>query len=796
MSRTDQERLRRLGQGDSIRAICKDDGLTRSEFDQWWTDRTRALVPSMDGVRSAHGLQAQIDILRDEWGVPHVLAETDDDLFFGYGYATAQDRLWQLDYFRRKAHGRLSEILGAEGVDTDTIFRTIGITRTSESNFRRFSPSTKRRLGAYADGVTAFMDECKGSLPIEFDLLDYEPDAWSPVDSAAIWQEFRWYLTGRLPIIAIPELAKRVLGKGPLLDAFITGEAEDESIVPTGSYPSARMGAEAVGEVVGDPDEGVGSNNWVVAAQKSASGAPIVASDPHIAFGAVSCWFEIHLSGPSLNAAGAGYVGVPGIIFGRNETLAWGVTNNICSQRDIYQEREHPNRPGFFRFGNEWRESKHATEKIEVRGQESREITVQTTHNGPLIDSLLPQPLRTDDKVSVKWLGAAFGDEITCMLDLAAARDCAGAREALRGWVVPTWSYVFGDVDGHIGYQAVGRIPVRERWNREYRPGWEPEHQWRGFIPYDALPALRDPADGYARSANNRGAPEDFPYPLSGTWSSGYRARRIRELLEGAERLSREDFARIQTDTLSMRAVDALPSLLGIIEQASDPRVQEAANHLRAWNARMDVDQVGASIFESFFAAWTKAIASERFHGEEIPLVAGAVSGFAVRLLAGDEFGYFRSTNLEQAVMDCMSEAISELDDRLGPDMSHWQWGNIHKIALNHFLSNRGDLSSLLSRGGQPVGGNGITICNTGFDPNYLASIGANWRHNADLGDDPPGIWAVDASGQSGHPGSPHYGDQLPEWLAGRHHYIPLDRERSRAGAKQILNLRPASNAV
>ena len=796
MTRTDQERLHRLGQGHSIRAICSDDGLTRGEFDQWWMDRMSACAPSVDGIRSATGVHAQIDILRDEWGVPHILAETDDDLFFGYGYATAQDRLWQLDYFRRKAHGRLSEILGEEGIEADKVSRTIGITRTAETNFRQFAPSTKRRLEAYADGVTAFMDECKGNLPIEFSLLDYEPSTWSPVDSAAIWQEFRWYLTGRLPIIAIPELAKRVLGKGALLDAFVTGEAEDESIVPQGSYPSARMGMQPVGEVVGDPDEGVGSNNWVVATRKSVSGAPIVASDPHIAFGAVSCWFEVHLFGPSMNAAGAGYVGVPGIIFGRNETLAWGVTNNICSQRDLYLEREHPNRPGLFSFGGEWRESKRETEKIQVRGQEAREITIETTHNGPLVDSILPQALRTDDRVSVKWLGTAFGDEITCMLNLAAARDCDSAREALRSWVVPTWSYVFGDVDGHIGYQAVGRIPIREQWNREYRHGWEPEHRWQGFIPYDALPTLKDPSDGYARSANNRGAPDDFPYPLSGTWSSGYRARRIRELLEDAERLSREDFARMQTDTLSMRAVDALPSILRIIEQTSDPRVREAANHLRAWNARMDIDQVGASIFEFFFAEWTKTIASERFQGEEIPLVAGAVSGFAVRLLGGDEFGYFRSTNRERAVIDCMERAISELHDRLGPDMSQWQWGNIHKITLNHLLSGRGDLSILLSRGGQPVGGNGITVCNTGFDPNYLASIGANWRHNADLGDDPPGLWAVDASGQSGHPGSPHYGDQLREWLAGRHHYIPLDRARAHAAAKQTTTLRPAGNAI
>ena len=789
MNKSDKDMLLRLGAGDSIQAICGDAGLTRAEFDQWWAEQTAGRVPSTEGSRTASFLSGRVDIVRDEWGVPHVLADSDDDLFFGYGYATAQDRLWQLDYYRRKAHGRLSEVIGPSGIEIDTVSHTIGLSRTAEANLARFPEKTKRRLAAFTSGINTFMEETRRNLPIEFDLLGYEPDEWTSLDSVAIWQEFRWYLTGRLPIIAIPELAKRVLGEGPLLDLFLTGEAEDESIVPKGSYPSARTGEVPVGEVVGDPDEGIGSNNWVVSGRKSTSGAPMVASDPHIAFGAVSCWYEVHLSGPEMNVAGAGYVGVPGIIFGRNETLAWGVTNNICSQRDIYREEEHPDRPGHFRFGDEWRPAKVETVEIAVKGEDARTITITRTHNGPIVDALLPEPLRTTDKVSARWLGTGFGDEITGMLDLAAARDCDEAREALRDWIVPTWSYVFGDVEGHIAYQAVGRIPIREQWTREYRPGWDPGHQWRGLIPYDALPALSDPAEGYARSANNRTAPEDYPYPLSGTWSSGHRALRIRQMLEEKDQLSREDFARMQTDTLSMRAVEALPSLSETLRQASDPRVLEAAEFLSKWNSRMDVDEVGASIFELFFAEFTTAVAAERFDDDAVPLVAGAISGFAVRLLDNDEFGYSPPRN--ETIVTCMVRAIDALTERLGPDMAEWSWGRIHKITLNHLLSDRGDLSDLLRRGGQPVGGNGITVSNTGFDPNYLASIGANWRHNADLAEDPPGLWAVDATGQSGHPGSPHYGDQLTEWLAGRHHYLPLDSERVRAQAAETLTLKP-----
>jgi penicillin amidase len=230
---------------------------------------------------------------------------------------------------------------------------------------------------------------------------------------------------------------------------------------------------------------------------------------------------------------------------------------------------------------------------------------------------------------------------------------------------------------------------------------------------------------------------------------------------------------------------------LRVLSRSTDPRIKIASRYLESWDCRMEPDRIGAAIFEIFFSCWVNTIAAERFPAASISLVAEASYGIGVRLLEGDDIGWFKNQTGDQAVIESMTRALNRLEERLGPDMSAWSWGRIHSITLNHPLSHHGDLSALLRRGGDPVGGNGITVCNTGFDPNYLATIGANWRHNADLSEDPPGLWAVDVAGQSGHPGSPHYCDQLCEWLAGRHRYVPLDRERAEAAATSRCVLTP-----
>ncbi len=651
---------------------------------------------------------------------------------------------------------------------------------------KRLPDATLTLLEAVSAGINLVVEGSRGRLPIEFDLLDYEPEPWTPLDSVAIWAEFRWYLTGRLPVIVIPEVAKRTLGEGPLYRAFLTPEAGDESIIPPGSYTPRTPGPERVTAPAGGLDDGLGSNNWVVAGGRTSTKKPILASDPHIAFGSVGCWHEIHLSGGSFDTLGMAYVGVPFICMGRNRKVAWGLTNNICSQRDLYQEKTDAEHPGAFLYDGRWEPAREIAESIDVKGAETVVKTIRYSRNGPIVDEFLPSQCGAQ-AVSLRWMGAESCDEISTLLLADRAESADDFREALRGWSVPTWSFGFADAEGHIGYQCAGQVPIREDWDRSFHPGWDPAHSWGDSIPYDAMPALKDPDQGWIRSANNRTAPEDFPFPLSGTWSSGHRAARIRQMIEEKESLSRDDFARMQLDALSLRAVEGVPPLLETLKCSADSRVQAAAAFLASWNRTMEPSGVGAAIFEYFFQRWCGAVAGERFSDELTGLVSGAVSGLALALLSKDEHGWFSDSDRKQAIIDSLIRALDDLQRDAGTDMSGWEWGNLHKITLRHHLSGRGDLADLLDQGGHPVRGSGVTVCNTGYDPNYMAVTGANYRLIADLHDDPPGLWAVDAAGESGHPASPHYGDQLPDWMAGRHHYLPLDRNEIEGKSTQLI---------
>jgi len=743
------------------------------------------------------------EIRRDAWGIPHIHAETDEEVFFAFGYAMAQDRLFQLDYLRRKASGTLAEVLGPDGLPLDIIARTVGLRRIAEAEWERLPTETRALLTAFARGINAVIAESGERLPIEFDLLDYTPAPWSPVDSLAIAGEFRYYLTVRFPVIVIPELVKRTLGLGLLYDAFLQGEADDESILPAGSYPVAPGRADPIGRPVGwpvgDPHEGQGSNNWVVAGRRTRSGQPLVASDPHIAFAAVSCWYETHLSGGSFEIAGIAYAGIPAVMFGRTPRLAWGVTNNICSQRDLYQERTDPAHPGTFLYNGAWEPAHERVEEIRVRGDTPVRKTIRSSRNGPIVDELLPAAARGTGPVALRWLGATECGWLTVLLALDRAKSVEEARAALRGWRVPTWSLVFADIAGHIGYQAAGQIPIRHVWERGYRPGWDPRHQWDGVIPFDGMPRLANPARGWIATANNRPAPDDFPYPLAGTWSSGHRARRIRQMLEAKPLLDRADIVEMHQDTLSLRAVECVPRLLAWLrswpESRADHRVADAVARLDAWDCRMEPDRVGAAIFAVFFPRFCKAVVDERFEAEAAELLAGAAAGLAAGLLADDPAGWFVAGRREAALARAFGEALNELAGRCGPDVASWTWGRLHQIHLRHVLSGRGELGDLLDRGGVPVKGDGVTVCNTGYDPNYLAPMGANYRLIVDLGSSPPGLWAVDAQGQSGHPGSPHYGDQLVEWLGARYHHLSLDHSEAAPTIVATLKLAPEPDA-
>src|SRR5262245_32323102 len=394
-----------LGAGESIAAVCQATGITRDEFESWWKRETVSRVPPSSGSRPATA-RREIRIQRDEWGIPHVFAGNDNDLFFGFGYSTAEDRLFQLDYLRRRALGRLSEVVGPEGLELDLVARTVGLHLIAEKEWDLLPEETRQLVAAFSEGINALIADSGERLPIEFDLLGYRPESWRPVDSLAIAGEFRWYLTGRFPVIVIPELAKRTLGTGRLYEAFLQSEADAEAILPAGSYPASRSGTQPVGVSISDPAEGHGSNNWVISGARALAGKPLLASDPHIAFAAVSCWHEVHLCGGSFNVAGIAYAGMPAVLFGKNRHVAWGITNNICSLRDLYQERTDPAHPGCFLFDGKWEPARERLEVIDVKGSEPIHKTIRLSRNGPIVDEILPPPARTTGPVAFRWLGA------------------------------------------------------------------------------------------------------------------------------------------------------------------------------------------------------------------------------------------------------------------------------------------------------------------------------------------------------------------------------------------------------
>ena len=786
--------LRRLGSGEPVSAICDTAGWTRSEFNERWKRETewRAGCPTGSLPTS---VSSTVEILRDRRGIPHIFADRAADLWFGFGLAMAQDRLFQLDYLRRKGHGRLSEVLGQTGIASDLTARTVGLNRLAREEWTRLPPETRQLLQSFSSGVSEWINQCRDRLPIEFALLGYAPEPWNPVDCLAIETEVRWYLTGRFPVIVMPELARRVLGDTELYREFLLGEDDEEAIIPPEAYRSLltpghdawsdlpHRTREDVGQALGQ-SEPTGSNNWVVAGRHCRSGAPMVAGDPHIAFEAVSCWYEAHLCGDGFNVAGMSYVGMPAIMSGRNDRIAFAITNNICSQRDLYQEKTDPAHPGAFLYDGQWEPARTLVETIPVQGSPPVTRTIRFSRNGPIVDEILPPPGNQTGPVSLKWLGAFHGGWLTALLAIDRAKSVAEFRDAVRPWHVPTFNMAVADVAGQIGLQTTGRIPLRQIACRGYRPGWDPQHQWLGLLPFEFMPHATNPQRGWLISANNRLAANDYPWPLYGTWSGGQRALRIRQMIETRLDQMRpsndqpgfgwEDFRNMHHDTVSLRAVACLPSLLSALEEDRDPQVQSAIGHLRGWDGRIETELVAPTLFNVFFSRWASTVAHARFSGATAELLTRLSDGIASRLLSGDPHGWFLDGQRLPALRATFRQTLELLATQLGPNMADWTWGKLHPMPLKHVLSGRGELSELLDHGGLPAKGDLITVCNTGMGNDWKAATGAGYRMIADLSTRV--LLAVDVQSQSGQPGSPHYADQTAAWNSGEYHAVPLDR--------------------
>lgn len=746
-------------------------------------------------ARVAGPVEAQVVIRWDTWDVAHIQAQHRRDLFFGLGYATAQECLWRLDYCRRLARGELAAVLGGDALASDRAMRLIGLGRHADEAAGRLPAQVGEALDALAAGINCWTARAASArtLPVEFDWLGYEPAPWTVADSIACWKHRWWSLTGRLEHIATGEAVRRHLPP-ELLPAFMSTELGEETIIPRpAATKRGARGAPASGraDILGGSDDGEGSNNWVVSGARTTTGYPVLCSDPHNPFGQPGQWFQAHLAlaDGSVDVAGAVYASSPGVYMGRNHHIAWGFTNHVASIRDLYQEVVDKADSGRYLENGQWRhfDVEHAT--IDVRGQPADRYELRRTVRGPVVNTLLPALDDTPTPVSLRWAGLEVGTGIEALLGLSTATSVEQALAAMEAWVCPIANLLLADEQGHIAYHVVGRVPRRREAARAYRRASDPAHAWQGFLSYDEVPQLIDPPRGWIATANQPPWEHDPPgvaYLGSAAWADGGRMRRIRQRLAAQERHSPEDLAAIQADITSVRAVELVPAVLAMLRTSGAvlaPAVQQALDVLRQWDGRYTLESAAPTVWTTFWDSWLRRVTAARFPRHLLALVQSQAGAVARKLLLGEDTSpaWFESRRVREEVVAALAEAISWLTGRFGSSPDGWRWGKLHTVTWRHPLAEHGPpaqrqaAAEVFNVGPFPTTGATGTVraAGTSLSQPFEVTGGATYRLVADLS---PGgaLRATTTTGQSGHPGSPHYADQARLWLGDAYRVVSL----------------------
>ncbi len=771
-----------VGEAESAQEL----GISRRAFMDLRRRYLRGKLPRVEGTLHAP-LDGPVRVRRDRWGVAHIEAKSLADCYVALGYSMAQDRLWHLDYWRRLARGRLSEVLGSRYLASDRLFRTIDLSGAGEQAASAAPEEVMMVLRAMTEGINAWIAERTASLPVEFDLLEYEPEPWRPADTISVWKWRWWMLTGRLENIAAGEAIRRNLPPH-LLELFLAVEAGEETIVPS-EEPAA----------IGDWDTGEGSNNWVVGGSRSTSGQPILASDPHNAVMHPSQWYQAQLTSPDVDAVGAIFLGTPGIYLGHTRHTAWGVTNHTASIRDLYRETVCRGDPDQYLDGSEWVAFEVEKQQIAVRGQAPESLTIRRTVRGPVMNDFLPMiDGNPEPPLSMRWTGVEATTGFEAMLALHRSRCVDEVLDALREWPCPILNLVFADSDGRIGYHVVGRIPTRKATWHGYRPANDPAHTWGRCYAFDELPQLIDPDRGWVATANNPPWGGSGTYLSLGSWADGYRFRRIRERIEEIARHTPESVGAIQSDTLHARTRELAPVVARYARSARHRKVRDIGELLDGWDGAYDVDAVAPTVFTAFWEHWVRRVARARFPARVVSLVAGRAGSVARRLLLGEDLGWFtQGVGLGAEVHGTLAEALDWLREKVGPRRSQWRWGRLHTVRFTHPVSENDALSQLFDLGPFETSGGTGTVRAAGFGmgkPFALTGL-ASYRMVVDLGD-PARSWATTTGGQSGHPASQHYGDHAALWLGDQYHPLLMDRADVERNLEGELILDPANRTT
>ncbi|MBA3866880.1 MAG: penicillin acylase family protein [Solirubrobacterales bacterium] len=755
-------------------------GLAAATIAAAWHRLARRPLPKQKGTIELPGLRGEVTIRRDRWGVPHIEAADRRDLYFAQGFAHAQDRLWQMDFYRRVVRGRVAELVGPEGLPIDRLMRTLGIRRAAEAEEEALEPRLRGRLERFCEGVNAGA-AAQRAKPFEMQLLKLEFDPWRPADILSLGKLLAFGLSTNWERELLR--ADMVRALGPELTARLDPTyPADNPIVDQEAWSGDGLAIveqiDAVRRAMGLAAEASGSNNWAVSGARSVTGSPLIAGDPHLPPSMPGIWYEAELRHGDRFVRGASLPGMPGIYMGQNNDVAWTITNVMADVQDLFVERVEGER---YLFEDEWRELESVSEEIAVKGREEPVVLmVRLTHHGPIVNEALGAD--EAEPLALSWQTLQEPTAFAAMFEQLEIGSGPELVAAFEGHTSPASNVVWADRQGSIGYKLIGRLPLRRGGCPDLpKPGWSGEFEWEGTVPYAELPETIDPESGFLVTANNRIVGDEYPHHITSEWLDGFRAKRIQQLLEETERHDLESFEAMQTDVLSLPGIEAARRLSRLHPHRQ--RDRSAVERLRSWDGRLDSETIAGTIYQAFLLRLAREVARAAIGDRDLceRWLDRADNGFTPHTTSPWRWHSHLMALWEEAdealigrpweglVLEALGGALDDLEERFGPDQEGWRWGRVHEMAFPHPLGAANPLLGRLLNRSLRAGGAQETVSQIAYDPNdpYRAVWAPSWRMVADPTDPDRSRWQM-FTGQSGHPASPHYDDLQADWLEGR----------------------------
>ncbi len=745
-------------------------GAFLSPFHGFWHNAEKAEA-SDQAISVRDGPRAPVKIFFDDRRVPHVFAQNDGDLYFAQGYVTARDRLWQMEFQTHAAAGRLAEIVGEQAISRDRFQRRIGMVYGARNTLRegQRTPEVWAHIVAYTRGINTYIQGLRfRDYPIEYKILDYAPEPWTPLKTALLLKYMAWDLSWNNTDQKLSNTRSR-FGAEVVEELFPRHSGSPDPVMPAGTpWNFTPLEAEApdtffepgspASKNAPGPDGAGGSNNWAVSGERTASGYALLASDPHLGLNLPSVWYEIQLVSPTTNVYGVSLPGGPGVVIGFNQDIAWGLTNAGSDAIDWYRIRfKDASLQEYFHDGR-WKATRRTIEEIEVRGGETVLDTVVYTHHGPLVEGSKEGPF-----YAVRWLAHDPSDEFQAIYRLNRAENYDDFVAALSHYVCPAQNFIFADRRNNIAIWHNGLFPLRWAGQGRYiADGSDPLHDWQNWVPHQQIPHAINPEQGFLSSANQHPTDPSYPYYLGWSYAPDYRARRINQQLEAMQEVEPEDLRALQVDTRNLLAESALPVLLARIDTtALSPEHQEAFQLLVQWDFHDDADKTAPTLARAWWRQLYQAIWADEFGQQGSNLLYPSDKVTAEMIAQRPEAKWYddirtkKKETLTELVQRSLVLSYYQLVEQLGPVGPAWEWGRYRSTEISHILRLPGFGHAGLSLGGSEW-------CDNARPPRH----GPSWRLGAKLGPQVKG-WGIYPGGQSGNPGSPHYDDAVEAWARG-----------------------------